>query len=745
MKPVLILHGYLLEGSGSNLWTRSVAKAFLRSGRDVHLFCQEPEPEKYKFINEAYKYTTDIKNQFNLSGFILGAATGVAECFTPNHHKSGYPLFSKIPDLLKFKDHSSLVSQSEILTSEPFHWSHFTPTSEKIYTRATPAYPSVPKCIIHKPNLLSDTLPVFVTDKYKEYIAVPIPSCLPPVLGKYIAINAACLLKVVEEVQPSIIVANHTVLMPTVAQLVIHHLKSKKSASIPRLIIVPHGSALEYVVRRDERAFVLAYLSLLSSSTICYIADEIKLRLESYFTELCCSSHYHTHLNTSNPSSIPRPVTWLDEKLLKLPLGVDTTLFTSGYTDIEKRSALTNLIKLVSQPEIGIATGREDEEEGIALDHCSKSRALQRCNVILQKYLDCQTKKSEVNPVSSSLYTHYSYTEQSKGGDDEVLDAEKTDLLASLQEQINLIATRSGTHHDMDFAKKMDFLSKEKIGKTQHLPRIIAFVGRLIAGKGLQNLLLAMPLLLECHHDICLVVVGSGPLRPLLELFWYSLCEGAKDRLLLLCSLVEFLSDPASIKLKSSIGDSKLHKISSFHKNDMFERSRLFIESAPETYWKSIKEIGFSAYPRVIFAGYLLHHQLAPLLTASSCLCCPSVVKEAGPLVYLEGLASCCICVGTDMGGVRSMKAFILNEAREIMEKQMEVDVKDEEERNRIITKECHLLGQCMSFEPSCNAEFIHRLTYCLLRGLELDKKHLSLIEEIVREEFDWEKIVSKL
>jgi len=51
-----ILHGYLLEGSGSNLWTRSVVKTICDLGETVHLFCQENHPEDYDFISKAYLY-----------------------------------------------------------------------------------------------------------------------------------------------------------------------------------------------------------------------------------------------------------------------------------------------------------------------------------------------------------------------------------------------------------------------------------------------------------------------------------------------------------------------------------------------------------------------------------------------------------------------------------------------------------------------------------------------------------------
>ncbi len=54
-----ILHGYLLEGSGSNLWTRNVVRALCRAGETVQLVCQENHPERYDFIAKAVRYRPD--------------------------------------------------------------------------------------------------------------------------------------------------------------------------------------------------------------------------------------------------------------------------------------------------------------------------------------------------------------------------------------------------------------------------------------------------------------------------------------------------------------------------------------------------------------------------------------------------------------------------------------------------------------------------------------------------------------
>jgi glycosyltransferase involved in cell wall biosynthesis len=44
---ILLWHGYLLGGTGSNVYTRSIAREWSRAGHDVVVICQEPNPELY--------------------------------------------------------------------------------------------------------------------------------------------------------------------------------------------------------------------------------------------------------------------------------------------------------------------------------------------------------------------------------------------------------------------------------------------------------------------------------------------------------------------------------------------------------------------------------------------------------------------------------------------------------------------------------------------------------------------------
>jgi len=50
---ILVFHGYLLGGTGSNVYNARLAAALTRAGHDVHLLCQERHPEDHAFVDAA--------------------------------------------------------------------------------------------------------------------------------------------------------------------------------------------------------------------------------------------------------------------------------------------------------------------------------------------------------------------------------------------------------------------------------------------------------------------------------------------------------------------------------------------------------------------------------------------------------------------------------------------------------------------------------------------------------------------
>jgi glycosyltransferase involved in cell wall biosynthesis len=225
---ILILHAWLLEGSGSNLWTRSIITALAKSGDTVHLVCQENHPAQYNAIAEAYRH--------RLSGEI-----------------------------------------------------------EKTLERDTP-FPG--KCILHQPEI-GDTLPVFVKDKYEEYDrVVPMIELSDDVIETYIERNVNVVRRIVAEHDITAIHANHAVLMSVVAERV------SAETGIP-FAIMPHGSDIEYAVKKDERFRRYASSAIQHAKTVFVIGDEMRSRVKTVFAD------------------IPD----VDDKLVELHLGVDASQF----------------------------------------------------------------------------------------------------------------------------------------------------------------------------------------------------------------------------------------------------------------------------------------------------------------------------------------------------------------------------------------------------------------------------------
>ncbi len=225
---ICILHGYLLEGSGSNLWTRAVAQALVRAGHTVQLVCQEPRPEAYDFIAAAYRYEAD------------GRVTTLFERDVP--------------------------------------------------------YPGA--CILHKPRL-GDTLPVYVTDHYEEFArAVPMVVLPDDEIEAYLAHNSAVVERVVRERGVRALLANHAVLMSVVAKRV------ADATGVP-FAIMPHGSAIEYAVKKDPRFHALASGAFAKAGRIFAVGREMEARVLDTFPAL----------------------DGITAKLETLPLGVDTAAF----------------------------------------------------------------------------------------------------------------------------------------------------------------------------------------------------------------------------------------------------------------------------------------------------------------------------------------------------------------------------------------------------------------------------------
>ena len=160
---------------------------------------------------------------------------------------------------------------------------------------------------------------------------------------------------------------------------------------------------------------------------------------------------------------------------------------------------------------------------------------------------------------------------------------------------------------------------------------VLLFLGRLIAAKGAQAVVAAVPAILRELPDARLVVVGHGPLRLPLEALVHALATADE-------ALATRLAD----RPLPGAPDGMPEVAAYLRRMSGEERAALFRDGArlirPDT---------------VIFTGYLRHTELRYLFPACDAAVFPSMVREAGPLVFLEALSSGVLPMGTDFGGMR--------------------------------------------------------------------------------------------
>src|SRR6266568_8455986 len=58
-RRILIFHGYLLRGTGSNVYNANLARVLVRLGHEVHLLSQEHHPEDFDFVDTMADYEGD--------------------------------------------------------------------------------------------------------------------------------------------------------------------------------------------------------------------------------------------------------------------------------------------------------------------------------------------------------------------------------------------------------------------------------------------------------------------------------------------------------------------------------------------------------------------------------------------------------------------------------------------------------------------------------------------------------------
>ncbi len=170
---VLVFHGYLLRGTGSNVYNARLCAALARSGHTVDLLCQERRTHELGFVD----------------------AVGTWE---------------------------GGEARVEILR-EP--------------VRVTAWRPDI-----------GGLLPVYVLDRYEGMQARTFLECSDAEVEAYVAANVAAIRDVCARATPDVALANHLVMGPAIV--------ARALAGAAPYAVKVHGSALEYVVKRDPERFL---------------------------------------------------------------------------------------------------------------------------------------------------------------------------------------------------------------------------------------------------------------------------------------------------------------------------------------------------------------------------------------------------------------------------------------------------------------------------------------------------------
>ena len=213
--------------------------------------------------------------------------------------------------------------------------------------------------------------------------------------------------------------------------------------------------------------------------------------------------------------------------------------------------------------------------------------------------------------------------------------------------------------------------------------KIILFVGRFIASKGLQSIIGAMPLILEKYHNAKLIIVGHGPQREIIEVLLWALEHGYRD-------LVENIITWGQT-LEGS-GKNSYEELNRFYKH-------LQNQNQLDNYFESAKKHNITN--KVLFMGYLVHQELCHLFPCCDVAIFPSIVKEAGPLVFLESLASGCFPLGTYFGGMAASIDTVAKSLPSNISDLMKISVKEDQMVSDILEHTLQVLTLDESFKET--------------------------------------------
>ncbi|HTR72553.1 MAG TPA: glycosyltransferase [Solirubrobacteraceae bacterium] len=199
---ILVFHGYLLDGTGSNVYNARLAAALVELGHDVHMLCQDRHPERHEFVGAAGDWDGGELRVRSIERSAWVSASG---------------------------DGGGIVVEED--ASAP----------------AREPRPLDGSCTVYRPNI-GGLLPVYVADRYEGVEAKTFARCSDQEVARYIDANVAAVSDLCALVEPEIALANHLVMGPVI-------LARGLDGLVPYAVKV-HGSALEYTVKPEPERFL---------------------------------------------------------------------------------------------------------------------------------------------------------------------------------------------------------------------------------------------------------------------------------------------------------------------------------------------------------------------------------------------------------------------------------------------------------------------------------------------------------
>lgn len=117
---IAVVHGYLLRGTGSNLYVSNLCRTFCRQGHQVLLFSQEEETEAFDFISSSEAFKKD--NQKTTIIFERSTPySGSCRHFRPNLANNINAVLSYLEGITE-DERAQLARRAHNLAEEHFSW-----------------------------------------------------------------------------------------------------------------------------------------------------------------------------------------------------------------------------------------------------------------------------------------------------------------------------------------------------------------------------------------------------------------------------------------------------------------------------------------------------------------------------------------------------------------------------------------------------------------------------------------------